>query len=144
MILPDVNALVYAYRVEAERHDEWRSWLEDVRAGADELALVDDCLTGFVRIVTHPRIMAVPSSTSDALAFVDALRAARRARPLAATRATWETLARLVGADRAIKGNLVPDAYLASLAISHGCRLATADRGFGRFAGLDHFDPIRY
>jgi predicted nucleic acid-binding protein len=35
----------------------------------------------------------------------------------------------------------VPDAYLAALAISHGCRLATADRGFARFPGLDHFDP---
>jgi predicted nucleic acid-binding protein len=34
-----------------------------------------------------------------------------------------------------------PDAYLASLALTHRCRLATADRGFARFPGLDWFDP---
>ena len=37
----------------------------------------------------------------------------------------------------------LPDAWLAALAKAHGCRLATADRGFVRFAGLDWFDPAR-
>jgi predicted nucleic acid-binding protein len=39
-------------------------------------------------------------------------------------------------------GNLVTDAHLAALAIGHGARLATADRDFGRFPGLDWFDPL--
>ncbi|MGN6200410.1 PIN domain-containing protein [Humibacter sp.] len=37
--------------------------------------------------------------------------------------------------------NLVPDAYFAAMCLAHGARLATADRGFARFAGLDWFDP---
>jgi len=41
----------------------------------------------------------------------------------------------------AISGTLVPDAHLAAVALTHGCRLATADRGFARFPGLDWFDP---
>jgi predicted nucleic acid-binding protein len=41
-----------------------------------------------------------------------------------------------------IRGNLVPDAWIAALAISHGARLATADRGFARYEGLDFFDPV--
>ena len=33
------------------------------------------------------------------------------------------------------KGNLVPDAYLAALAIEHECELITTDRDFARFSG---------
>lgn len=141
MILPDVNILVYAYRREAEEHETYAEWLAAVVGGQDELALVDHCLAGFLRIVTNPRIITDPAPTSDALEFVDRLRAARRGRPVAATAATWDALAEYVSQDRAIRGNLVPDAYLAALAVSHGCRLATADRGFARFRYLDFFDP---
>jgi toxin-antitoxin system PIN domain toxin len=142
VILPDVNVLVYAYRRETQNHTTYASWLTAVVAGQDELALADHCLTGFLRIVTNPRILADPAPTSDALRFVDRLRAARRGRPLAATPATWEMLSTHVSQDRGIRGNLVPDAYLAALAVSHGCRLATSDRGFARFPGLDFFDPV--
>lgn len=142
MILPDVNVLVYAYRREAEDHDAYATWLTTLVAGQDELALVDHCLTGFLRIVTNPRIFADPAPTAEALTFVDRLRGARRGRPVTATPATWNVLAGHIAEDRGIRGNLVPDAYLAALAISHGCRLATADRGLARFSGLEFFDPI--
>jgi hypothetical protein len=142
VILPDVNVLVYAYRREAEDHDAYAAWLTALVAGQDELALVDHCLTGFLRIVTNPRILADPAPASDALRFVDRLRVARRGRPVAATTATWEVVAGHISQDRGIRGNLVPDAYLAALAVSHGCRLATADRGFARFPSLDFFDPV--
>jgi hypothetical protein len=142
MILPDVNVLVYAYRREADDHDAYAAWLITLVAGQDELALADHCLTGFLRIVTNPRIFADPAPTSGALAFVDRLRTARRGRPVAATPATWDVLAGHIAQDRGIRGNLVPDAYLAALSVSHGCRLATGDRGFARFPGLEFFDPI--
>jgi predicted nucleic acid-binding protein len=82
-----------------------------------------------------------PAPTSSALGFVAALRHARRARWLTPAVATWATLDAIVGQDAQVRGNLVPDAWLAALARSHGCRLATADRGFARFPGLDWFDP---
>jgi toxin-antitoxin system PIN domain toxin len=141
VILPDVNVLVYAYRREAQRHAHYASWLTSVVGGHDELALADHCLTGFLRIVTSPRIFADPAPTADALRFVDRLRDSKRGRPLAATPATWDLLGSQVSQDQGIRANLVPDAYLAALAVSHGCRLATSDRGFGRFPDLDFFDP---
>jgi toxin-antitoxin system PIN domain toxin len=141
VILPDVNVLVYAYRREAQNHAAYASWLAAVVAGQDELALADHCLTGFLRIVTNPRILADPAPTGDALRFVERLRAARRGRPLAATSATWDVLSVNVSQDQGIRGNLVPDAYLAALAVSYGCRLATTDRGFARFPDLEFFDP---
>jgi uncharacterized protein len=141
LILPDVNTYVYAYRREAENHDRYATWLAGLVAGGDELTLVDHCLMGFVRVVTHPRIVANPAPTADALAFVDRIRGARRAHVVASTAATWARLTELISQDRLIKANVVADACLAALAISHGCRLATGDRGFARFDGLDFFDP---
>ncbi len=59
------------------------------------------------------------------------------------TDSVWANFAVLVNDDTQLRGNLLPDAWLAALAKAHGCRLATADRGFARFAGLDWFDPAR-
>lgn len=141
MILPDVNVLVHAFRREADRHERYAAWLAELVGGADELALHDNVLAGVARIVTNPRIMAVPAPMSVVLEFLGRLRTARRGRWVPSSGATWDVFARLADADRAVAGNLVPDAHLAAIALAHGCRLATADRGFGRFAGLDYFDP---
>ncbi|MGI5131672.1 TA system VapC family ribonuclease toxin [Pseudonocardia sp. CA-107938] len=140
MIIPDVNVLVYAYRREAELHDRYAGWLNRIVAGADELALPETVLTGFVRIVTNPRILATPAPTDDALGFVEVLRSGSRAHPCPATDTTWSRFSTLVAADRQIRGNLVPDAWIAALAASHGGTVATADRGFARF-GVPWFDP---
>ncbi|HEV2125065.1 MAG TPA: VapC toxin family PIN domain ribonuclease, partial [Chloroflexota bacterium] len=40
------------------------------------------------------------------------------------------------------RGNLVPDAYLAALAIEHGATWYSADRGFTRFADLRWRHPL--
>ncbi len=141
MILPDVNVLVYAFRREAEDHDRYADWLSEAVAQA-EIALVDTVLTGFLRVVTSPRIMSDPAPTALALSFVEALKAAPKARPLSPTPATWDKLRTLIAQDPQIRGPLVPDAWLAALALSHGSRLATADRGFARYTGLDWFVPV--
>jgi toxin-antitoxin system PIN domain toxin len=142
VILPDVNVLVYGYRRESPHHERYAAWLTDLVGGADDLGLVDQVFVGFVRIVTNPRIVADPAPTGDALAFVDAVRGARRGRWLPPTDAAWERFAGLSAGDPMLRGNLVPDAWLAALALTHGCRLATADRGFARFPGLDWFAPV--
>jgi predicted nucleic acid-binding protein len=41
-----------------------------------------------------------------------------------------------------VTANLVPDAYLAVLAIEHGCEFITADRDFSRFPGLRWRHPL--
>lgn len=140
MIIPDVNVLVYAFRREAEQHERYAKWLTRLVAGEDELALPEAVLTGFVRIVTNPRILAVPAPTVDALRFVEVLRSGPRALPCPATNTTWNRFAELAATDRQIRGNLVPDAWIAALAASHGGSVATADRGFARF-GVSWFDP---
>jgi uncharacterized protein len=54
----------------------------------------------------------------------------------------WEIFTRLCREANA-KGNLVPDAYLAALAIESGSEWMTTDRDYGRFPGLRWRDPVR-
>lgn len=143
MILPDVNVLVAAFHRDADGHEQYATWLTTTLSGGGGLALVDVVLTGMVRIVTHPRIFADPAPATEAVEFVTAIRRAPASVSLPSADATWSSFGELVAVDRHIRGNLVPDAWLASLAIANGCTLATADRGFARFEGLDWFDPTR-
>ena len=142
VILPDINVLVYAYRREAPAHERYRSWLGGLLAGHEDIALADHSLAGFVRIVTNSRIFADPSPTGLALDFVDRLRAAPRARPVSATPATWAKVREWAMHDRGLRGNLVPDAYLGALAVTHEAKLATADRGFSRFPDVELVLPV--
>lgn len=143
MILPDVNVLVYAFQASEPAHAPYRAWLTDAVNGVEPLALTDATATGFLRIVTNRRIYARPATTSAATAFVDAIAQAPSARWIGATAATWARFAEIVADDPQVRANLVPDAWIAALAMSHGARVASADRGLARYRGLDWFDPVR-
>lgn len=141
MILPDVNVLVGAFHRDAREHDRYAAWLARVVAGGDEIALHDVVLAGVARIVTNPKVFADPAPMVDVRRFLSRVRGARRARWLSSGPSTWSAFDDLADADAGIRGNLVPDALLAALALTHRCRLATADRRFARYPGLVHFDP---
>ena len=141
MILVDVNVLVYANRVDADDHNAFRSWLGDALDGYEPVAVADIVLSGVVRILTSPRIYREPTSLTDALAFVDALRGHPNVVQVAPGNRHWDIFRRLCVA-AAVKGNLVPDAYLAALAIEAGCEWITADRDFARFEGLRWRHPL--
>ena len=67
MILPDVNVLLYAFRRDAERHDDYRSWLDTVVNGEAAYGLSPQVLASFIRIGTHRRIYLSPTNTRPAL-----------------------------------------------------------------------------
>jgi toxin-antitoxin system PIN domain toxin len=98
-------------------------------------------LSGFVRVVMHPRIFIPPSSLEEALAFVGELRDRPNCVILAPGPRHWDLFVRLCRTAGA-KGNLVPDAYHAALAIESGSEWITTDRGFGRFPGLRWRHPL--
>lgn len=141
MRLADVNVLVYAFRDAAPRHLEYRAWLEALVAAPEPFALADSVLAGFLRVVTHPRIFHPPAPVEDALAFVDALRGQPNAVVVAPGAGHWEVFTRLCR-DAQARGNLVPDAWLAALAIEHGCEFVTTDRDFARFTALRWRHPL--
>lgn len=143
MILPDVNTLVYAFHRDTEQHENYATWLDSVLASAEPVLLPDVVLTGFLRVVTNRRIFTDPAPAPVALSFVEALRTSPVGRALNPTGATWRQFARFIDNDPYLVGNLVPDAWIAALAIASGARVATADAAFARFAGLSWFDPGR-
>jgi hypothetical protein len=133
--------LVYAHRPEAERHAEYRNWLHDVVRAEHPYGINDLVLSGFVRIVTHPRIFRTPTPLPIALSFCRRLRGRANATIVAPGRHHWrifEGLCRESGA----RGNLVPDAYLAALAIESGSEWITTDGDFRRFKGLAVRHPL--
>ena len=140
MLLPDVNVLVYAYREDAPRHARYHSWLEGVLNGREAYGLSDLVVAGFLRVVTHPRVFSPPSPTGHALEFAEALRAHPNCVPVAPGSRHWNIFASLCR-QPGVKGNLVPDAYLAALAIESGSEWMTTDRDYARFAGLRWRDP---
>jgi toxin-antitoxin system PIN domain toxin len=137
----DVNVLVYAHRPESPEHERHRAWLDRARSGPERLGLPDVAASGFVRVVTHPRIFREPTPIDVALAFVDALRESPATVSLQPGDRHWaifSDLCRRVGA----AGNLVPDAYLAALAVENGATFVTADRGFTRFPDVEVAHPL--
>lgn len=141
MILPDVNILIYAYYAPAPEHPVYSSWLNGVRSAGNDLLLPAVVLTGFLRIVTSSRVIQNAPSAAEATSFVTALRSGRGAREVTDEASIWRCFGELVDDDDQIRGSLVPDAFLAAVAISHGATLATRNRGFARFPGLRWFDP---
>ncbi|MDX2024220.1 MAG: type II toxin-antitoxin system VapC family toxin [Deltaproteobacteria bacterium] len=141
MLIPDVNVLIYAHRAESPEHDRYADWLRRLALGPEPFALSDLGASGFVRIVTNPKIWDVPTNTLDAIAFIDRLRSRFHARPLHHGPASWKIFSDLCVEAKA-RGKLVADAYHAALAIEHGCELVTCDGDFARFAGLRHRHPL--
>lgn len=140
MILPDVNVLVYAHREDVPEHEVAAELLQgELRAGRP-VGLTDAVVTGFLRIVTHPRILRPATPLAEALAFVDDLFAASNVSLLLPRSDHWPLLKALCREADA-RGNRVPDAHLAALAISWKAELVSADRGFARFPGL-RFRPL--
>lgn len=141
MILLDVNVLVEAAHRDASRHRSSASWLAEALAGSRPVGLAESVLVGCVRVLTHPRVFADPMPAGRAADFADALRTAPAAVALTATDAALSHFSRLLRDDAGVRGNLVPDAWLAALALAQGAELATRDRGFRRFPGLRLVHP---
>lgn len=141
MILFDVNVLVYAHREDAPLHGRVLEWLEKTVDGDSAFALSDLVLGGFLRVVTHPRVFVTPSPVEKALEFIHGMRERENCTLVSPGQRHWGIFTSLcIGL--ALKGNLVPDAFLAALAIESGCTWATTDGDYARFPGLSWMNPL--
>lgn len=138
----DVNVLVHAHREDSPDHEGYRDWLEQSRLADEPLGVSDLVLSGFLHVVTHPGVFREPTPLDVAVRFADAVRGSGNALVVAPGERHWAIFTRLcVEADA--RGNLVPDAFLAALAIEAGAAWYSGDRGFARFPGLDWRHPLR-
>lgn len=135
MILADVNVLVHAFRPDSKDHALCRAWLDGVVNGPADYGVSPQALSSVVRVCTHPRAFARPSGTAETLSFCRVLLEQPNARVVVPGERHWGIFEDLCGKS-AVKGNLVPDAWFAALAIESGCEWITLDRDYARFPGL--------
>ncbi len=141
MVLIDVNILIYANRVDSDRHADYRRWLSDTVNGPVPFGLSDVALSGYLRVVTNPRIYDKPTPLVDALLFANALVTSPRCALVRPAAKHWTIFHELCRRTEA-RANVIPDAWFAALAIESGCEWITADRGFARFPGLRFRHPL--
>src|SRR5437588_9542022 len=127
MILPDVNVLV--------DHARYRQWLEEILQSGQPYGMSDHVLSGFLRVVTHPRVFRPPSPLRSALDFVRQIRGQPNCRVIAPGTRHWQIFTGLCQSLSAI-GNLIPDVWFAALAIESDCEWITTDRDYEQFPGL--------
>ena len=137
----DVNVLVDAHRPEAPNHAEVLTWLDAARRGREPIGLPSLTASGFLRVVTHVRVFREPTPMPIALATVDALLASPAVTLVEPGDRHWEIFRGLCDSMQ-LRGNDVPDAYLAAQALEHGATWVTSDHGFHRFTGLRVERPI--
>jgi len=142
VIVPDINLLLYAHDTKASQHLAATRWWERLINGDEAIGLPWVVSTGFVRIITNPRIVNVPLPPLEAVDYV------RR----------WLETPQIFVIDPGDEhmryfrqnieavgsgGNNVTDAHIAALAMERDAVVHTRDRGFRRFPGLRWHDPLR-
>ncbi|MGW8258302.1 MAG: TA system VapC family ribonuclease toxin [Thermoguttaceae bacterium] len=142
MLLLDVNVLVYAFRRDMPEHERYASWLEEIVNGNSTFGVPEMVFSGFLRIVTHSRIFKSPSTIDEALQFADRLRLSPALVSISPGPRHWHIFSELCR-NSGVRGNLVPDAYLAALAIESGAEWITSDHDYSRFAGLRWRQPLQ-
>lgn len=128
-MLPDVNLLVAAHHGDHSHHAVAASWLGGMLGDATHsLVLPMPVLSGFFRVVTHPKIFLQPSTPGDAMDFVDWL-LEDPAASLHGDASEWPAFRQLL-LQKQLTANEIPDAWLAALSLSLSEPLVTFDRGF--------------
>jgi len=128
----DANVLLYAVNSASPQHAAAKAWLDDTLSGDTRVGLPWLSLLAFLRIATHPSVFARPLSVDQALGVVDGWCIAPNVVHPEPGHGFAARLAHTMTSGSA-PGNLVNDAYLATLAVEHGAIVATFDRDFARF-----------
>jgi toxin-antitoxin system PIN domain toxin len=141
MILTDANLLLYAYNTDAAEHADARRWLEGQLSAPDLFCFSWQTITAFLRITTNARAFVHPYTIAEANTTVTEWLERPQTVILTPGERHWEIFTNLLTTGQAT-GPLVMDAHLAALALEHGCQLATTDRDFARFPGLQTLNPL--
>lgn len=141
MILFDVNVLVYSVNNQAENHAHYKTWLENLGQSPETFGCSEFVLSAFMRIVTNRKVFPNPMTLDDALTVTEEIRTRSNCVIIAPGARHWSIFTNLCRKVNA-KGNIVPDVYLAALAIESGSEWITTDRGFARFPGLRWRHPL--
>jgi toxin-antitoxin system PIN domain toxin len=135
MVLPDVNVLIYAFRIESPFYSRCSAWLRQTIESDAPFGVSPLALNALVRITTNHRLFPQPSTHDEAFGFCQDLIDQPNCQVVEPGRRHWDIFRRVCRDSNTI-GPKVTDAWCAALAIEHGCEWITFDRDFARFVGL--------
>ncbi len=140
----DTNVLVYAANANCDEHRVCRKLVEEARADILPFSLTWSIAYEFLRVVTHPKVLSTPLSTSDAWRFLKVLQQGRGFGFLLPTERHSAVVNRTLEELPDLRGSLMHDAQIAILMREHGIRrIYTRDTDFHRFPFLEPIDPLR-
>lgn len=140
MIL-DVNVLVYAVDDTASQCKVARKWIERNLTGYSRIGIPWQTISGFIRIVTNPRIYNQPLTGEQAWEIMDGWLASPVVWVPPATERTASIFKSLM-LDAGLSGARVMDAALAAIAIEHGVPIVSVDSDFAAFPGVRVINPL--
>ena len=128
----DVNVLVNAHRRDNREYRFYHDWLREFLDSDVEFFYSEFVLSGFVRVVTNPRIYNVPTALDVALQATETIRSHRKGTRVSPGSRHW-TIFRDLAVRTKASGNTMPDTYFAALAIESGAEWITSNQGFRVF-----------
>ncbi len=141
MIVPDINLLVYAYNSESPYHKKAKHWWEETVNGDKRIGVPWLVSSGFVRLITHPRVLQNPVTPLKAVSKVESWFQYDSVIPV--NPGTEHLTYFRQNLDAAgVGGNLVSDAHIAAIAIEYQAEVHSNDSDFGRFPGLRWVNPL--
>lgn len=141
MILPDINLLIHAHNLDSPVHRPAREWWDACLSGTEGVGLAWVTILGFVRIATHPRILAAPLPVRAVMDRLEDWLGLPHFHIPQPSERHFQRLRELLGT-LGTAGNLTTDAHLAALAIERGYVLHTTDADFARFPKLRWRNPL--
>ena len=141
MIVPDVNLLIYAHNELAPWHGEARTWWAELLTHQRPVGIPWAVSFGFIRLITHPRVLEDPLPPGAALERVRTWLEQPGVQVLEPGPRHLTIVADLFGATGVAAG-LTTDTHLAAIAIEHQCELHSNDSDFRRFPGLRWHNPL--
>ena len=138
----DVNVLLHSSDESSSFHAKALELIERLARETELLYLFWPVVMGYLRVATHAAIFPRPLALDAAIANVEQLLTLSHVRTTGESEGFWPAyLATTSG--MVVRGNLVPDAHLASLMRENGVgTLWSHDRDFRRFEGIRVRDPF--
>lgn len=140
-VLVDANLLLWAHHTQFPQHEPALRWWRALLSSSVAVGIPWESILAFLRISTHASALERPLDVGVAWEAVAGWLARPNAFCPLPTERHGPILSQLLVTTRA-RGNHIPDAHLAALAVEWGLLLCSADHDFSRYPGLPWRDPL--
>jgi uncharacterized protein len=138
----DTNILLYAANVDSEHHAKARDAVARAAGSSETWVMPWPIVHGFLRIATHPAVLAHPLSPTAALEAMEDLLALPHVRVVGEGPDFWECFSSEVKGLH-LRGAALTDAAIVGLLKTNSVTtFYTHDRDFHRFRGVKVVDPV--